>query len=251
MSPTFQALFPELVLIAVACVLLLMGAARSAGVRKVVPVIALLWLWRLGLLGLAAVGSDGVPGADPGPRAGRRRRPRIGAGARQDGDPLMATPADHRIGRRAPGFPRRTGRDWAGTQDRPLRVCLAAMAAFGAYTAGWATAVRLRGRPLPDRPEPRDVLLNSMASTRTAGQLLWPRAPRAATGTRVAAGVRRAGRQDHRQRTADHRSYVKLLLQTRAKSRLSGDLVGTWLSPLRQGDHPHHPEERQWPCASE
>lgn len=180
-----------------------------------------------------------------------RRRPRIGAGARQDGDPLMATPADHRIGRRAPGLPRRTGRDWAGTQDRPLRVCLAAMAAFGAYTASWATAVRLRGRPLPDRPEPRDVLLTSMASPRTAGQLLWPRATRAVMGTRVAADVRRAGRQHHRQQTADHRSYVNLLLQTRAKSRLSGDLVGTWLSPLRQGDHPHHPEERQWPCASE
>ncbi|MGW2823906.1 DUF1360 domain-containing protein [Streptomyces sp. NPDC001443] len=40
------------------------------------------------------------------------------------------------------------------------------MAGFGAYTAVWATAVRLRGRPLPDRLEPRDVVLTSLATFR-------------------------------------------------------------------------------------
>src|SRR4051794_40619969 len=44
MPSLFQALFPELVLITTACVLILMGAARSAGVRKVVPILALLAL---------------------------------------------------------------------------------------------------------------------------------------------------------------------------------------------------------------
>src|SRR5689334_24857636 len=44
MSSIFQALFPELILIATACVLLLMGAARSAGVRKIVPILALMAL---------------------------------------------------------------------------------------------------------------------------------------------------------------------------------------------------------------
>ncbi|WP_053850154.1 DUF1360 domain-containing protein [Streptomyces sp. NRRL B-24085] len=78
----------------------------------------------------------------------------------------MATPTDHRIGRRAQAFLRRTGRDYAGNGDRPLRGYLTAMAAFGAYTASWATAVRLRGRPLPDRPEPWDVLLTSVATFR-------------------------------------------------------------------------------------
>jgi NADH-quinone oxidoreductase subunit N len=44
MSSIFQALLPELILIATACVLLLMGAAKGAGVRKVVPIVALLAL---------------------------------------------------------------------------------------------------------------------------------------------------------------------------------------------------------------
>ncbi|MDH6612383.1 hypothetical protein M2164_008018 [Streptomyces sp. SAI-208] len=78
----------------------------------------------------------------------------------------MATPTEHRIGHRAQAFLRRTGRAYARTHDRPLRGYLAAMAAFGTYTAGWATAVRLRGRPLPDRPEPWDVLLTSVATFR-------------------------------------------------------------------------------------
>ncbi|MFC8430956.1 DUF1360 domain-containing protein [Streptomyces sp. NPDC057253] len=159
----------------------------------------------------------------------------------------MPTSTDRRLGRRAQAFLRRTGRTYAGTHDRPLRGYLAAMTAFTVYTAGWATAVRLRGRPLPDRPQPWDVLLTSVAtfrlsrliskasvtsplrapfttyvgpqgpaelheeaqsetgkdtvgelmtcpfcmsvwvaSTLTAGQLLWPRATRTAMGTATA-----------------------------------------------------------------
>ncbi|WP_246204052.1 DUF1360 domain-containing protein [Streptomyces tailanensis] len=40
------------------------------------------------------------------------------------------------------------------------------MTGFGAYTAAWATAVRLRGCPLPDRPQPWDVVLTSVATFR-------------------------------------------------------------------------------------
>lgn len=40
------------------------------------------------------------------------------------------------------------------------------MAGFGVYTAAWATAIRLGGRPLPDRPEPWDVVLTSVATFR-------------------------------------------------------------------------------------
>ncbi|MDH6431587.1 hypothetical protein M2158_000064 [Streptomyces sp. SAI-144] len=78
----------------------------------------------------------------------------------------MATPTDNRIRRRSRTFLRRTGRGYAGTHDRPLRGYLATMAAFGVYASGWAAAVRLRGRPLPDRPEPWDVLLTSVATFR-------------------------------------------------------------------------------------
>ncbi|MGX1471887.1 UNVERIFIED_CONTAM: hypothetical protein RKD50_000695 [Streptomyces canus] len=78
----------------------------------------------------------------------------------------MASPTDNRIRRRARAFLRRTGRGYAGTHVRPLRGCPATMAAFGVYTSGWAAVVRLRGRPLPDRPEPWDVLLTSVATFR-------------------------------------------------------------------------------------
>jgi hypothetical protein len=77
-----------------------------------------------------------------------------------------STESESRIGRRAQAFLRRTGRAYAGSHDRPLRGYVATMAAFGAYTAAWATAVRLRGRPLPERPEPWDVLLTSVATFR-------------------------------------------------------------------------------------
>jgi NADH-quinone oxidoreductase subunit N len=44
MNPLFQAMLPELVLAAVACALLLMGASTKAAMRRAVPVIALLTL---------------------------------------------------------------------------------------------------------------------------------------------------------------------------------------------------------------
>ncbi|MFF3350188.1 DUF1360 domain-containing protein [Streptomyces sp. NPDC002779] len=159
----------------------------------------------------------------------------------------MVMAADGRIGRRVGGLLRRTGRDYSAGHERPLGGYLTAMAGFGAYTAALATAVRLRGRPLPDRPEPWEVVLTSVAtfrlsrllskasvtsplrapftryvgpqgpaelheeaqsedgketvgelvtcpfcvsvwvaSTLTAGQLLWPRATRTAMGTLAA-----------------------------------------------------------------
>ncbi|MGW2713425.1 DUF1360 domain-containing protein [Streptomyces sp. NPDC001356] len=159
----------------------------------------------------------------------------------------MDTMADGRLAGRLNGLLRRTGRRYAAGHDRPLGGYLAAMAGFATYTTAWATAVRLRGRPLPDRPEPWDVVLASVAtfrlsrlltkasvtsplrapftryvapqspaelheeaqpengrhtlgelatcpfcmsvwvaSTLTAGQLLWPRATRTAMGTLAA-----------------------------------------------------------------
>ncbi|MEU9313632.1 DUF1360 domain-containing protein [Streptomyces sp. NPDC048256] len=78
----------------------------------------------------------------------------------------MRAPADSRL---APGvnrFFQRTAREYSAGQARPLGGYLAAIAGFGAYTAAWASAVRLRGRPLPDRPEPWDVVLTSVATFR-------------------------------------------------------------------------------------
>lgn len=142
---------------------------------------------------------------------------------------------------------RRARREYAAGHDRPLGGYLMAMAGFAAYTAAWTSLVRRSGRPLPERPEPWDVVLTSVAtfrlsrllskasvtsplrapftryvgpqgpgelheeaqpgqgrhtvgelatcpfcmsvwvaSTLTAGQLLWPRATRTALGTLTA-----------------------------------------------------------------
>ncbi|AYN38877.1 DUF1360 domain-containing protein [Streptomyces dangxiongensis] len=78
----------------------------------------------------------------------------------------MDTVADNRLARRVHGLLQRTGRGYSAGHDRPLGGYLAAMAGFAAYTTAWATAVRLRGRPLPDRPEPWDVVLTSVATFR-------------------------------------------------------------------------------------
>ncbi|MEU2427723.1 DUF1360 domain-containing protein [Streptomyces sp. NPDC007851] len=78
----------------------------------------------------------------------------------------MGTAADGRLAGRLHGLLRRTGRQYAPGQDRPLAGYLATMAGFATYTTGWAAAVRLRGRPLPDRPEPWDVVLTSVATFR-------------------------------------------------------------------------------------
>ncbi|MFI2508753.1 DUF1360 domain-containing protein [Streptomyces sp. NPDC018972] len=78
----------------------------------------------------------------------------------------MSTAADRRFAPRLRGLLRRTEHAYAAGDERPLRGYLAAMAAFGAYTAGWATVVRMRGRPLPDRPVPWDVALTAVATFR-------------------------------------------------------------------------------------
>ncbi|MEV6808452.1 MULTISPECIES: DUF1360 domain-containing protein [unclassified Streptomyces] len=78
----------------------------------------------------------------------------------------MGTAADSRLARRLHGLLQRTRREYAAGHDRPLGGYLAAMTGFAAYTTAWATAVRLRGRPLPDRPEPWDVVLTSVATFR-------------------------------------------------------------------------------------
>ncbi|MEU2060568.1 DUF1360 domain-containing protein [Streptomyces sp. NPDC013455] len=159
----------------------------------------------------------------------------------------MTTATESRLARRVNGLLRRMHRDYSAGHDRPLGGYLAAMAGFGAYAALWTTAVRRSGRPLPERPEPWDVALTSLAtfrlsrllskasvtsplrapftryvgpqgpaelheeaqpeagketvgelvtcpfcmsvwvaSTLTGGQLLWPRATRAAMGTLAA-----------------------------------------------------------------
>ncbi|MET9443754.1 DUF1360 domain-containing protein [Streptomyces sp. NPDC006610] len=64
------------------------------------------------------------------------------------------------------GLLRRTRNDYSAGHERPLGGYLAAMGGFTAYTAAWAAAVRLRGRPLPERPVPWDVVLTSVATFR-------------------------------------------------------------------------------------
>ncbi|MFD9435959.1 DUF1360 domain-containing protein [Streptomyces sp. NPDC060002] len=78
----------------------------------------------------------------------------------------MGTAVDNRLARRLHGFLRSTKRDYSAGSERPLGGYLTAMAGFGAYTAAWATAVRLRGCSLPDRPVPFDVVLTSLATFR-------------------------------------------------------------------------------------
>ncbi|MFE9450406.1 DUF1360 domain-containing protein [Streptomyces sp. NPDC006739] len=78
----------------------------------------------------------------------------------------METATDNRLPRRLHRLLHRTQRGYSAGHDRPLGHYLAVMAGFGAYTTAWATAVRCRGRPLPDRPEPWDVRLTSPATFR-------------------------------------------------------------------------------------
>ncbi|MFG3117665.1 DUF1360 domain-containing protein [Streptomyces sp. NPDC048197] len=59
-----------------------------------------------------------------------------------------------------------TGHDYSPEADRPLRGYLTALAAFGAYNAGWAVAIRRCGRALPERPDPRDLALTAVATFR-------------------------------------------------------------------------------------
>ncbi len=82
------------------------------------------------------------------------------------GDAAADKTADDRLAPRLRELARRTGRRYSAGHDRPLGGYLATMTGFGAYTAAWATAVRLRGRPLPDRPQPWDVVLTSVATFR-------------------------------------------------------------------------------------
>ncbi|MFI9152289.1 DUF1360 domain-containing protein [Streptomyces sp. NPDC053367] len=79
--------------------------------------------------------------------------------------PTQTTP-DQSGGGRLRDLARRTQQRYSAGHDRPLGGYTAALAGFAAYTTAWATAVRMRGRPLPDRPEPWDVLLTSVATFR-------------------------------------------------------------------------------------
>ncbi|MGV9557373.1 DUF1360 domain-containing protein [Streptomyces sp. NPDC003401] len=78
----------------------------------------------------------------------------------------MGTTAGSRFTGRLEEILRSARRDYSAGHERPLGGYLAAMTGFGAYTAAWATAVRLRRRPLPDRPEPWDVVLTAVATFR-------------------------------------------------------------------------------------
>ncbi|PIM68007.1 hypothetical protein CTU88_35355 [Streptomyces sp. JV178] len=82
------------------------------------------------------------------------------------GDAVADKRAGNRLAPRLRELARRTGRRYSAGHDRPLGGYLASMTGFGAYTAAWATAVRVRGCPLPDRPQPWDVVLTSVATFR-------------------------------------------------------------------------------------
>ncbi|MBW5425894.1 DUF1360 domain-containing protein [Streptomyces sp. BG9H] len=73
---------------------------------------------------------------------------------------------DSRLAERLRRRLRRTERTYSAGEGRPLRGYLVAMTAFGVYTAGWATVVKMRGRPLPDKPVPWDVALTAVATFR-------------------------------------------------------------------------------------
>ncbi|WP_221361547.1 DUF1360 domain-containing protein [Streptomyces beigongshangae] len=75
----------------------------------------------------------------------------------------MASAAENHRAGRLHGFLAGLKRDYSAGEERPLGGYTAAMAGFGVYTAAWATAVRLSGRPLPERPAPADVVLTSVA----------------------------------------------------------------------------------------
>jgi hypothetical protein len=121
----------------------------------------------------------------------------------------MGTAADHRLTRRLHAFLRSTQRDYSAGSERPLGGYLTAMTGFGVYTAAWATAVRLSGRPRYVGPQgPAELHEEArtgngthsvgelvtcpfctsvwLVSTLTAGQLLWPRATRTAMGALAA-----------------------------------------------------------------
>ncbi|GAA2281702.1 DUF1360 domain-containing protein [Streptomyces atrovirens] len=78
----------------------------------------------------------------------------------------MGPASDGRIAERLKRRLRRVERTYSAGEDRPLRGYAAAMTAFGVYTAGWATVVKVRGRPVPDRPAPWDVALTAVATFR-------------------------------------------------------------------------------------
>ncbi|MER6136859.1 DUF1360 domain-containing protein [Streptomyces sp. NPDC001815] len=78
----------------------------------------------------------------------------------------MGTATGNRLAGRLQGFLRGTKRNYSAGHERPLGGYVAAMAGFGVYTAAWSTVVRLRGRPLPDRPAPWDVALTAVAAFR-------------------------------------------------------------------------------------
>jgi hypothetical protein len=79
---------------------------------------------------------------------------------------MADTPDDGGLVRRLQAALHRTHGAYTDGGDRPLGGYLAATAAFGAYTAAWATVVRRRGRPLPERPDPWDVVLTAGATFR-------------------------------------------------------------------------------------
>jgi hypothetical protein len=78
----------------------------------------------------------------------------------------MTRVAGSRPAHRLRGLLRRTRQGYSAGHDRPLGGYAAAMTGFAAFTTAWATAVKLRGRPLPVRPEPWDVVLTSVATFR-------------------------------------------------------------------------------------
>ena len=72
----------------------------------------------------------------------------------------------------------RVGRAYAPHEHRPLDGYLVAMGAFGALAASLAGAVKISGKPVPERPAAADIALIAVATHKLSRLLAKDAVPR-------------------------------------------------------------------------